>query len=1129
MLYLFGPPRWAPAGAAPRDLPVTAPAALAVYLAAQRGAWCSRESVAAVFWPDRSPADALHALRITLHKLRRLLADWGVDADTALQAERQRLRLQLPSDLPADATAGPAADPATAALATAPWLQGFRPAGFAGFHDWAEASAPRVADTGTAGPTRRTPAQAAGASASGFASGVASGVAPWAAAGAAPEPGPRPSAAAARPPPGRAADLATLRAAAGPAHLLLGEPGLGKSTLLAAAWGAGPGLQGREGLDSVPYAPLVAALRQDLPGLARRLSPAAHGPAGAPGADDALAAYRLDLARLLPELAPGEPLPPLDAQTAKARLMEALCLAFPADGPPLRVDDLQWCDPATVEWLVFAAHRGRPRWRAAARPRELAAWPPAARQGLDALASARRMTRQTLGPLDREAVAQACRQRWPGQDWTDAALAALHAASGGNPFVLAELVHARRGGGGGGGDGTGAGAAPDAPDARAAVAPPAVARLLQARWQALPGPARRLVEAASVLVEAAPPALLAALADLPPPLAGGQTPPPAGAGDADVAASAIQQACAAELLAWAPVAAAAPAGGAAAAQLQCRHDLVRHAVYEALAPARRQALHRRCALALAAPDGGPPGDAPPGGRDALRVAAHWQAAGVPQTALAWHYRGGRQLQALGRFDEARALWQRVADEALEPALALRARLALAEHRLFDDLAEGRAALEAVLDQVDAVAEPDARAQLEGEALAGLVDNAVFAGDIARAAALAQRLRPLLPRLPVPERVHACEVLIELAMREPDVDAARALLQQVQRLAPAAPSTLSFAAQVHWFAGDVRAARDAFEALLQAHPEHRRGLTLENDLAVMQHALGEVHRAEALVRASLATWAGVAHTESLSLLVLGAVLTSAGRLGEADAALDRALVLARQQASTGFTVEALVRRARTALAGGQAARAAALLDEAGTLQPLAEPGAVEPLRASAAALTRLLCGLAAAVAASPAAPHPHPHLVSAPAPLAVLRHAARQSAHPLVQLRLARAEAALALAAHDWNAATEAAQRQQAIATAAGLLEWQAEAQLLAVLARQRGGADAATLRAPLHEAATLALTQGLADLHWRALCGLATLAEPGSAARARAQAEARAAQQRLEAGGLFDAAAAARCAPGWAV
>lgn len=74
---------------------------------------------------------------------------------------------------------------------------------------------------------------------------------------------------------------------------------------------------------------------------------------------------------------------------------------------------------------------------------------------------------------------------------------------------------------------------------------------------------------------------------------------------------------------------------------------------------------------------------------------------------------------------------------------------------------------------------------------------------------------------------------------------------------------------------------------------------------------------------LQRWAGVAHTQTLSLRVLGLTHTSAGRHEEADAALLRALALAREPASAGFEAEALVRRARLLLQCGRAEQAQTL--------------------------------------------------------------------------------------------------------------------------------------------------------------------------------------------------------------
>jgi tetratricopeptide (TPR) repeat protein len=491
-----------------------------------------------------------------------------------------------------------------------------------------------------------------------------------------------------------------------------------------------------------------------------------------------------------------------------------------------------------------------------------------------------------------------------------------------------------------------------------------VARLVLARLQAQPAAVRQAVQAAAVFVQPVPAAALR-----PPPAAGDML---GSTSDAD----------------WADAGALAVASGLlgdTGAGLECRHDLIRQTVADALPPAQRLALHRHAALWLAGqPDA-----------DALGIATHWQAAGEPQTALAWQHRGAEQLKARGRFDDARAQWRTVADNSLDAAQALRARLELAACDLFDDLARGQTALDAVLAQLAAVADAPQRLQIEGRALAALVDNRVFAGDIARASQHAVRLRQLLPVLPLAERADAIEVLIELAMRAPDIPGAWALLAQLRAAAPRRPTLLSFEGQIHWFGGQVQAAHDALARLLALHPDYCRGITVENDLAVMLQALGRIADAEAMARRSLHSWAGVAHTETLSLLVLGLVLTSAGRHDEADAALQRALGMARAQSSPGFEAEALVRRARLLLQGGRAAEAQQALDAAAPL--LAH--SPEPLRISQLVLSQVQASLALGLPPDAAA-------------LQRLQAAAAGSAHPLVLWRCARVAAALAWAAGD---------------------------------------------------------------------------------------------------------------------
>ena len=319
----------------------------------------------------------------------------------------------------------------------------------------------------------------------------------------------------------------------------------------------------------------------------------------------------------------------------------------------------------------------------------------------------------------------------------------------------------------------------------------------------------------------------------------------------------------------------------------CAHDLIRDAVLAALPEPGVQALHRRAALWLAAqehPAPMPSSLPTTGSRPARRRPAWLGCIAVPCSS--------RRAAALTKRASAGTAWPGLARRAQ----GLRARLELVACDLFDDLAAARP-LRGVQAQLHAVADLSARRLLEGQLCTALVDNRVFAGDIASARQHAARLRELLPDLGPAAQVEAHEVLIELAMREPDIPAAWASLGEVRRLAPRRPSLLSWEGQIHWFGGEVQPAHDALSRLLALHPEYCSGMTIENDLAVMLHALGRVDEALSMIRRALVSWAGVPHAEALSLLVLGVILISAGRheVGRSPAALAG---LARAQNSLG---------------------------------------------------------------------------------------------------------------------------------------------------------------------------------------------------------------------------------------
>jgi predicted ATPase len=97
MLHLLGTPQWRTATGS-HPLPNTLPGWTIAFLALQAG-WVARDRLTALFWPDVASVEALHNLRMALHRVRPLLAEWGVEA--ALEAERRRVRLVLPTDVAA--------------------------------------------------------------------------------------------------------------------------------------------------------------------------------------------------------------------------------------------------------------------------------------------------------------------------------------------------------------------------------------------------------------------------------------------------------------------------------------------------------------------------------------------------------------------------------------------------------------------------------------------------------------------------------------------------------------------------------------------------------------------------------------------------------------------------------------------------------------------------------------------------------------------------------------------------------------------------------------------------------------------------------------------------------------------
>jgi tetratricopeptide (TPR) repeat protein/transcriptional regulator with XRE-family HTH domain len=425
-----------------------------------------------------------------------------------------------------------------------------------------------------------------------------------------------------------------------PILLLAGEPGLGKTRLVAEAtrraarrgWSVlEGGCRRRDGQE--PFAPLAAALTAFLAGRT-------------PGElrDDLRGCAWL--VRLLPELAgtigdalPSWALPPDQERrlmfAAVARLLANVAQrgGLPASGVLLALDDLQWAGSDALELLTALVRSRAPLSPSAERPPlrvvgayrdtevqphdclgvALADW---AHAGLVTHLALPRLTPEDCGHLLDTLLAG------PEADETDSGRpAALRERvlqrAGGVPFFVVSYAQAlRRGDIGAGAEGV----------------PWDAAQSVRQRVGALPEPAQALLTAAAVVGRVARPALLMAVVARP---------------EEEVLAG-LDAACQARLL--------LDAGG----DYHFAHDVVREVVEADTGSARRAALHRRAAAALEALHA----DRLPDHYETL--AHHYMRGGAWEEALRYLALSGAKASGAGALHEAL--------QAYDQALAVCARL-----------------------------------------------------------------------------------------------------------------------------------------------------------------------------------------------------------------------------------------------------------------------------------------------------------------------------------------------------------------------------------------------------------------------------------------------------------------------
>ncbi|SFO22189.1 transcriptional activator domain-containing protein [Pseudonocardia ammonioxydans] len=393
------------------------------------------------------------------------------------------------------------------------------------------------------------------------------------------------------------------QARAGQPRLLLvtGEAGIGKTRLveeLAARAGAeGAAVaSGRayEAAGGLPWGPVLDWLRSDTV---------------RPALDRLPGVWRDELCRLLPELAAGRRAGAATTGAARRhRLLEAARRGLLAAGEPLLLvlDDLQWCDPDTLElceYLVRASPPARLLVAGTARDDEADDHHPlvALRRRL---AAARAAVTVVLGPLDRAAtlrMAAALVRR----DLDATAGDRLWAETDGNPLFVVEAVRAGLGAVAGHG------------------LTPTIHAVVAARLDRLGAGARRLAEVAATVGRAAGPTVLAAAA---------------GRSEDDLVDDLDEL--------WHRHVLRERGAG-----YDFQHDRVRDVVLDAIGPARRRMLHRAVAEALEShhTDLGPV---------SARLAAHYEAAGLEQRAVAAYERAAAHAYRVFALDDGIALSQR---------------------------------------------------------------------------------------------------------------------------------------------------------------------------------------------------------------------------------------------------------------------------------------------------------------------------------------------------------------------------------------------------------------------------------------------------------------------------------------
>ncbi|WP_280152118.1 AAA family ATPase [Piscinibacter sp. XHJ-5] len=472
--------------------------------------------------------------------------------------------------------------------------------------------------------------------------------------------------------------LSALRSRHGRVALVEGEPGAGKSRLLAEA------LELANRLELPAIATKCFEIEIGIPyyALVRLLEDAA-GQAGSALLQGLQPLSRAEIAAIAPTLAHRlEPLPELSAAFPEARrvrlfaAIEELCDALAGSrGLVVAVDDYQWIDGASMQALHSMARHtaAAPRLLLIGSRTEDFSTDGDAAHGRASLKELEHTELLSLGRLDPRQVRELL-ERMLDEPVEQALVDRLYAESEGNPFFLREMLPLVL-------NGT-ASATSGAGPTR--LLPASLQTAVQRRLQGLGPGARSLLDAASVLGRRFRFELLAAISLL-----------------AQGAALNTLD----ELIRFGWL-----VEDDDGVHYDFPHDKLREAVYQDMSAARRTSIHRRVAEHLALD----PEMAD--GRQAAVIAEHAEAAGLWSLAVDQRTRAGEQAERVLGLREAESHYT----SAIAHCLA-HAGFVPAPARV--DLLERRGAVRALMSDVDAAA-ADLRAAISETEPAGLVSRRV---------------------------------------------------------------------------------------------------------------------------------------------------------------------------------------------------------------------------------------------------------------------------------------------------------------------------------------------------------------------------------------------------------------------